>query len=357
MKARQARLTLAVGAVVVLIAAGTLAVMAGPADATTRVSSKTLLSQLTVAAQQTTGYARSKFKLWDEQGGGCNTRDKVLITEATTKPSVSSTCKLTGGKWTSPYDGVVTAKPTTFDIDHLVPLAEAWRSGAGAWTAKTREAYANDLGYAADLIAVSAHANRSKGDDEPSAYLPPKTSFDCTYQAWWVAVKWRWHLAIDRAEKSWLTSHLAACHWPTVTRPLRFNVGSGGGTTPPPTTSGIAISAIYFDSPGADTGTNASVDGEWVQVKNGSTSSRVLTGWTISDASSHKFTFPTYTLTAGKTVKVHSGSGTKTSASLYWRQSSYIWNNGGDTATLRSSTGSTVDACSYTSAVDPEAHC
>lgn len=114
------------------------------------------------------------------------------------------------------------------DIEHVVPLAEAWQSGAYRWNADTRMRYANDLGYGPDLVAVTAHANRSKGDKDPSAYLPPRKRFDCTYQAWWVAVKWRWHLTVDRAEKSWLTSHLKACGWPKVTKPTRPRIGASG---------------------------------------------------------------------------------------------------------------------------------
>ncbi len=331
-------------------------VAAGPATATARVSTKALLAKLTVAAEHPSGYARSMFKLWDSQGGGCDTRDEVLITEATTKPRVSSTCALTGGRWRSPYDGVTTTDPSTFDIDHLVPLAEAWRSGAYRWSAKTREAYANDLGYGPDLVAVTAHANRSKGDDEPAAYLPPKKSFDCTYEAWWVAVKWRWHLSIDAAEKSWLHRHLQRCGWPTVARPSRPAVGSGGGPGGS-SRSGARISAIYFDSPGADTGSNASRNAEWVQLKNVTSTAKRLTGWTLQDAASHNYTFPAYSLGAGQTVKIHTGSGNDTSRNLYWGESGYIWNNSGDTARLRNARDSIVDRCSYTSSADPEVHC
>lgn len=327
------------------------------AHAATRVSTRILLAQLTVAREHGSGYQRSRFKLWDSQGGGCDTRDRVLITEATTRPHVSSSCALTHGRWRSPYDGVTTSHPSTFDIDHLVPLAEAWQSGAYRWTDRTREAYANDLGYGPDLVAVSAHANRSKGDDEPAGYLPPRRSFRCTYEAWWVAVKWRWHLSVNPAEKSWLGSHLKACGWPTVTKPSRRATStSGGGSGGGASTSGAAITAIYFDSPGKDTGSNASVNAEWVRIKNTTRTSRTLTGWTLHDASTHVYQFRTFHLGAGKTVRVHSGSGSDTGANLYWHQG-YVWNNTGDTATLRNAAGKRIDRCRYTSSADPEARC
>jgi hypothetical protein len=206
-----------------------------PDRARTQTSTRTLLRQLAVTSEHSAGYDRDLFKLWDSQGGGCDTRDRVLITEAITRPHVSSSCALTDGKWRSPYDRVTTTDPSTFDIDHLVPLAEAWQSGAWRWSGNTREAYANDLGYGPDLVAVTAHSNRSKGDSEPSAWLPTTRSFDCTYEAWWVAVKWRWHLSVDSAEKRWLSTHLATCGWPSVTTPSRptttTTVSAGLGTS------------------------------------------------------------------------------------------------------------------------------
>ena len=167
----------------VLVAAvavtGMFAVSAASAGAVTRMSTKTMLSQLTVAPAHSSGYDRSAFKLWiDADHDGCDTRREVLIAEATTKPKVGSSCSFTGGRWYSRYDGVTTTNSSSFDIDHLVPLAEAWRSGAWKWNADTRMRYANDLGYGPDLVAVSAHSNRSKGDDEPSSYLPPRCCLD-----------------------------------------------------------------------------------------------------------------------------------------------------------------------------------
>lgn len=341
------------------------AVVAPPAEATTTtVSTQYLLNHLTVAAEHATGYQRSKFTLWvDADHDGCDTRREVLIAEAVVKPAVRSGCTLTGGRWTSKYDGVSTTDPSTFDIDHLVPLAEAWQSGAWRWDANTRMRYANDLGYAADLVAVTAHTNRSKGDREPQAWLPPRASFDCTYMAWWVAVKWRWQLRANAAEKSFLTTRLSACGWPRVTRPARptlhyaSSTGGTGSTGGSSSTGGVVIHAIYFDSPGSDDGSNASRNAEWVQVANPSTTGKSLGGWTLRDSASHVFAFPSYTLAAGRSVKIHTGSGSDTSSDLYWSSGSYIWNNTGDSATLRNAAGSTVDTCSYTSSADPEAFC
>ena len=100
---------------------------------------------LVVSQDRLTGYNRALFKLWiDADKNGCDTRAEVLIQEAIVKPKIGKKCALTGGKWLSPYDAKATTKATDLDIDHVVPLAEAWRSGAWAWSATKRQAYAND---------------------------------------------------------------------------------------------------------------------------------------------------------------------------------------------------------------------
>jgi hypothetical protein len=87
-----------------------------------------------------------------------------------------------------------------------------------------------------------------------------------------------------------------------------------------------------------------------VVIKNTGTTRKALTGWTLRDASRHVYKFPTFRLGAGKSVKVHTGKGANTLGNLYWRSSSYIWNNDGDTATLKKKSGVVADKCSYTGA-------
>ena len=171
------------------------------------------LEELTVAAEQPSGYDRNLFKHWvDADGDGCDARREVLIAEAVTAPSVGSGCSLSGGEWLSRYDGKTTSGDgSAFDVDHLVPLAEAWESGARDWTADRRERYANDLGYADSLIAVSAASNRSKGARDPAEWMPPATGVHCWYAAAWVQVKTRWSLTVDQTEADKLQSVLAGC--------------------------------------------------------------------------------------------------------------------------------------------------
>lgn len=109
----------------------------------------------------------------------------------------------------------------------------------------------------------------------------------------------------------------------------------------------IEINEIYYNSPGPDTGSNSSLNAEWVRLYNTSSSNISLSNWTLRDAAGHIFRFATYTLRAHSYVKIHTGHGTATQTDRYWNQNWYIWNNTGDTATLRDSFGGTVGSCYY----------
>lgn len=115
------------------------------------------------------------------------------------------------GEWYSSYDDRYFTDARALDIDHLVPLAEAWDSGASGWTAKEREDYANDLGDARALIGVSAASNRSKADQDPATWLPPAEGYRCQYATDWVADKTRWGLSIDSTEEAALSEALSRC--------------------------------------------------------------------------------------------------------------------------------------------------
>lgn len=97
------------------------------------------------------------------------------------------------------------------DIDHMVPLAESWDSGASAWTAQRREAYANDQGAATSLVAVTARSNRSKADQDPAQWMPSAAEVHCRYIAEWVGTKLRWGLTADEAEVAALEDTARGC--------------------------------------------------------------------------------------------------------------------------------------------------
>ncbi|CAE6342110.1 unnamed protein product [Rhizoctonia solani] len=173
-------------------------------------TAKTYLSELTVAADSNSpAYSRDLFPTWDTISGSCDTRETVLKRDGTSVVTDSS-CSVTSGTWTSPYDGAKWTAASDLDIDHIVPLKEAWVSGARSWTTARREALANDL-TRPQLLAVTDNVNQSKGDKDPANWMPPSTSYHCTYIRAWITVKHYYGLTVDSAEKTALTSYLSKC--------------------------------------------------------------------------------------------------------------------------------------------------
>jgi hypothetical protein len=168
------------------------------------------LASLKVAAGGSmSGYSRDRFPHWISQGGGCDTRDVVLKRDGQNVKATAD-CKITSGTWVSPYDNKTYTDPQKLDVDHMVPLADAWRAGAASWTDDKRSLFANDLTHP-QLLAVSLTQNRSKGDQDPSTWKPASQAYWCTYAERWVAVKVYWQLSVTTAEQSALNQMLATC--------------------------------------------------------------------------------------------------------------------------------------------------
>ena len=147
-------------ALLALLVSATLAVPAPVSAATstakacktnnTKLALLTALDCVPAVEERIGGYKRSLFKHWiDANKNGKDTRAEVLIAESLISVRFSSTGKtVSTGKWLSLYDGETWTKASDVDVDHVVALAEAWRSGAWKWSAARRQAYANDLGVA-----------------------------------------------------------------------------------------------------------------------------------------------------------------------------------------------------------------
>ncbi|MCC0098391.1 HNH endonuclease family protein [Streptomyces flavotricini] len=155
------------------------------------------------------GYSRSLFPHWSTVSGSCNTRETVLKRDGVGVVT-DSACAAVSGSWYSEYDGATWTNAADLDIDHVVPLAEAWRSGASAWTTAKRQQFANDL-TRPQLIAVTDNVNQAKGDLDPGKWLPSRTAYRCTYARMWVEVKQYWGLSMDSGEKSALVGILNGC--------------------------------------------------------------------------------------------------------------------------------------------------
>ena len=167
-------------------------------------------------------YVRAAFgDSWiDTDGNGCNQRDDVLLRDAvpdTVTVAQQGSCDhdVLAGTWVDPYTGASLVfddlkdlhQADAIQIDHVVPLAEAWRSGASRWSDQRRRRFANDR---TELLAVDGPTNASKGDGDPAAWRPRK-AYQCTYAIRWITVKTRWHLDVDSSERRALGEMLDFC--------------------------------------------------------------------------------------------------------------------------------------------------
>ncbi len=155
-----------------------------------------------------TGYSRSEFgTAWkDVDGNGCSARNDVLARDFRNVTTTDG-CKVASGDFTDPYSGesfhvtcrVGSGCVSSFDVDHAVPLSDAWQKGAQYWSKSKREAIANDP---LNLVVTTAHLNRQKGDSDAASWLPPLRSYWCKYVARQVAVKTKYGVWVTAAEKS-----------------------------------------------------------------------------------------------------------------------------------------------------------
>jgi uncharacterized protein DUF1524 len=168
------------------------------------------LNALTVEGEGTlSGYDRDLFPHWSTVSGSCNTRETVLQRDGT-DVVVGSGCQPTSGSWFSVYDGITETAASDIDIDHVVPLAEAWRSGADEWSTAQREAFANSLDTP-QLVAVTDNSNQQKSDRDPASWQPSVSSFHCTYARMWIGAKATWDLSAQTAEVIALQTMLDTC--------------------------------------------------------------------------------------------------------------------------------------------------
>jgi Protein of unknown function (DUF1524) len=211
-------MAVAVAAVLTLGATGCeVTVGASPASPTPPADSLRQLNQLVIAAQGSmAGYRRDRFPHWRKTGDNCDVRDAVLVRDGTAVRF--SGCNVVSGRWHSPYDGKALTDPSEVDVDHLVPLANAWRSGAARWDDARRADFANDL-TRPQLVAVSVAANRAKGDQDPSLWRPANRDYWCEYAQDWIAVKHFWRLTVTTGERVALIDMLETCTWPSSRAP------------------------------------------------------------------------------------------------------------------------------------------
>ncbi|GGU51441.1 lamin tail domain-containing protein [Streptomyces violascens] len=124
-------------------------------------------------------------------------------------------------------------------------------------------------------------------------------------------------------------------------------VSASAAAKPPVRRSPVVFGTIQYDSPGRDDRSQRSLNAEWVTVTNTGRSAVNLKGWTLTDRSHHTYTFHNLRLAAHQSVRVHTGIGRDTSRDVYQGRRDYVWNNNGDTATLRDNHGNVIAARSW----------
>ncbi len=163
-----------------------------------------------------TGYSRAQFGVrWaDVDHNGCDTRNDILRRDLTNPTFRSGGCVVLSGVLRDPYGGGVihfvrgAGTSSAVQIDHVVPLSDAWQKGAFAWTINKRTAFANDP---LELLAVDGPLNEQKRDSDAASWLPPNKAFRCAYVARQIAVKAKYGMWVTAAERDALSKVLAKC--------------------------------------------------------------------------------------------------------------------------------------------------
>ncbi|MFI6813917.1 HNH endonuclease family protein [Nonomuraea sp. NPDC050328] len=201
-----------------------LTLTAAPASADPRERSQTdtgtdaaaararrMLGQLKVARPLSIrGYSHRRFQpRWAHHKGACDAREMVLARDGRGVRR-DRKCRAIRGRWYSPYEGKWFRSERLLDVDHVVPLAYAWRSGARRWSQAKRRAFANDL-TRPELVTVSHSMNIAKGGQGPQSWRPPRRAYWCRYATSWITVKHHYRLFVTRSERVALRNMLRTC--------------------------------------------------------------------------------------------------------------------------------------------------
>lgn len=182
--------------------------------ATAEIQTLTLVVRDSADPADLPEYNREHWGDWEDADRDCqDTRQETLIAESV--PAVQYEdergCRVASGRWRGAYAGGTFTNPRDLQVDHMVPLGDAHRSGAWQWSAARKRAYFNYLDYPNHLIAVDGSQNQSKSDDSPDEWKPPLERYHCQYALDWLNIKHRWGLSATRAEVGALREMLAAC--------------------------------------------------------------------------------------------------------------------------------------------------
>jgi hypothetical protein len=147
---------------------------------------------------------KDQFGAWikDRTDGTCmDTRGKVLVRDSSSTVTYRPNgCTVDSGDWDDPYSGKHFVWASDIQIDHFVPLKNAYMTGGFEWDQKKRCLYANYMGNEFHLLSVSGRENLRKSDSTPNQYMPPNRSYACVYLKQWLQIKLVWSLRITPKE-------------------------------------------------------------------------------------------------------------------------------------------------------------
>lgn len=159
-----------------------------------------------------------------------NTRAKILIRDSQVAVTFAdkNPCRVVKGQWHDLYTGKDLVEATEVQIDHVVPLKNAYISGAWKWDKQKRCHYANFINYDSHLLPVSGNENMKKGDSTPAEYMPPDDKFACAYLQRWLNVKAVWDLSLEEDEvdqiRQLIANHRCSVKYQTVNEDLLQNL-------------------------------------------------------------------------------------------------------------------------------------
>ena len=213
-----------------------------PADAPTpspplRYTGNELILLVASVEHDIPDYNREEWRNWIDADGDCqNTRNEVLIRQSTGPVAYvdEKQCRVASGAWVGPFSGEEFTDPIYLHIDHMVPLANAHKSGGWNWSKEKKRQYTNDLSYDGHLIAVQTTTNSSKSNKGPERWKPPIEGYWCQYAIDWITVKDKWELFASEAEAAALAGMLETCTPPLTVTVIPYDVPQPE-TTPSPT--------------------------------------------------------------------------------------------------------------------------
>jgi len=309
-------------------------------------------------------YSRNDWKHWTDDDGDCqNTRAEVLILESTANPSFATDkqCRVIGGQWVGPYTGTTFTAASDLDIDHLVPLKNAHRSGGWQWDATRKEDYANSMAADHHLVAVEKYANRSKGARGPEEWQPPNETYHCQYARDWTSVKSAWGLTATPAEWGALEAMLATC--PNAVTLVDDAGAVAALATPAPAPADATPDSADAPASGVVVITEIMADpsavrdqtGEWLEIHNPDPNLAVnLRGWTIHEGGGGRHRFPSdLVVPAGGYIVLARNGDPAANGGIpaTYQYSDIVLTNDEDSIELADGNGQVVDRVEYDAAL------